>query len=247
MNAEIRNQLTPLVNIVELLKAMKIAKNKADFKKVVEYENLLIDNIESAQTSINNICNMNFSKNVLLVIDPQNDFIEGGALPVPGGKKALDNLIEWYNSDLISDVFITIDYHPKNHCSFKENGGEWPKHCVKNTPGVLVYNKLRDIFAYNEYFCKGQSIDKDEYSIFSDGNEHGEELYNILWEYNVENKDFNIYIAGLAGDYCVLNTIKDLIKLGFQDNIVILKDCIASIDGGKALNNLIKEGNLRYE
>ena len=187
-------------------------------------------------------------KNVLLIVDPQNDFIEGGALPVTGGTKALDNLIEFYadHKDLFEQVFVTMDTHPENHCSFKDNGGEWPPHCVDSTSGWEVYKPLSESLINDSYFLKGTDPKEDEYSIFSKNCKDGKELITILDNLSYEaHTDLNIYIAGIAGDYCVLNTIKDLIRLHYGENLIVLTNCIASIDGGDELSNCILENNLK--
>lgn len=185
---------------------------------------------------------------VILIIDPQNDFING-TLAVPGAEMAMLDLSYWYRNHLdeLGVTFVTLDTHPKNHCSFKENGGEWPVHCVDSTHGWEVYEHLRNILRYDEYFLKGLDPNKDEYSIFNEGNEDGEELLKSLNYLKDTEEELTIYIAGLAGDYCVANTIRDLINNGFKDNLVILTKCIASMDGGKRLETYIDTRNLKTE
>lgn len=75
---------------------------------------------------------------ILLIVDPQVDFISG-SLAVEGAKEKMDALTNALQSgDIECDyVMITKDFHPSNHCSFKENGGQWPAHCVKGTEGIL--------------------------------------------------------------------------------------------------------------
>ena len=166
-------------------------------------------------------------KNVLLIVDPQVDFITG-TLAVSHAEEKMNKLIDWIIANKPEQVFVTMDSHPENHCSFAVNGGQWPVHCVENTPGWEVYRPLR-ILGPMEHFMKGRNANKEEYSIFQN-NDHGDELYNELLELQGSEEGVNIYVAGIAGDYCVMNTLQDLETLGFKDNIIVIKDCVASID-----------------
>lgn len=76
---------------------------------------------------------------ILLIVDPQVDFISG-SLAVEGAKEKMDALASaLQNGEIDCDyVMVTKDFHPSNHCSFKENGGQWPPHCVKGTTGCWV-------------------------------------------------------------------------------------------------------------
>ncbi len=77
---------------------------------------------------------------LLLVIDPQIDFITG-SLPVPGAESAMNALagyIRANNADYAC-IIVTADYHPMCHCSFNTNGGEWPRHCVADSVGAAIW------------------------------------------------------------------------------------------------------------
>lgn len=80
---------------------------------------------------------------ILLIVDPQVDFISG-SLAVEGAKEKMDALASaLQNGEIDCDyVMVTKDFHPSNHCSFKENGGQWPPHCVKGTAGSCIYAPL---------------------------------------------------------------------------------------------------------
>lgn len=184
-------------------------------------------------------------KKVLLIVDPQNDFI-WGSLAVDGAQEAIKKLTLYLASDSTYDkVVITADMHPDNHCSFIENGGQWPTHCVRHTEGCQINSQLRSVVdvAYSGRYLildKGMSADHEEYSILS--NEWSKErLLPILQEAD------EIHICGIAGDFCVLHTIMSLIILDFKNKILLLKDFTASTDNGLALDNLINEEELRWE
>src|SRR5579864_2080971 len=80
------------------------------------------------------------SDDALIVVDPQNDFLPGGALPVAQGHRIFDPI----NSvmPMFRRVYATRDWHPKNHAYFKEHGGIWPYHCLQNTPGAEFSPRL---------------------------------------------------------------------------------------------------------
>lgn len=186
---------------------------------------------------------------ILFIVDMQNDFIDG-SLAVKGGNEAVDNLIkhidELDDKEHYNAVIITNDWHTENHISFKE----WPKHCVANTNGAKIPERLTEKlmntfgydFVYFEY--KGRSEDKDEYSIF-DNERNCKEVQNLIKGYSYDGDDTYITVCGIAGDICVYNTIKDMISLGYKDRIEVLMDATASIDGGKKLNELIDTEHLR--
>lgn len=185
-------------------------------------------------------------KNILLIVDPQNDFITG-SLAVEGAEEKMMKLASYVEQHNYDYVFVTLDSHPQDHCSFKENGGIWPIHCVTETDGWRVpeyLNKaLKDI--YNPYFLKGTHFDKEEYSIF-DNNEDGTILANQIRELFRENEVY-VDVCGIAGDYCVLETIKGLRKFMGDKYIKVLTEYTASIDGGEKLMNYIKENDLNYK
>lgn len=178
-------------------------------------------------------------KNILLIVDPQNDFITG-TLPVEGAEERMKKLAEYIKARHAEYdyILITMDSHPEDHCSFKENGGMWPKHCVTwsdgwELPGYLN-NAINSTSSCNvAVYHKGDIVDKEEYSIF-DNEEDGFVLANQLREL-VEEGEIYVDICGIAGDYCVLETLKGLRKFVPDECISILFDFIASIDGGEKL------------
>jgi len=183
-------------------------------------------------------------KNILLIVDPQNDFCEGGSLAVSGAKEAMKRLSEHIKNTDYDFIAVTMDSHVDNHCSFKEFGGIWPKHCVLFTHGWDIEENLDKVLFDNynkvEYYRKG--IIDEEYSIF-DNKEDGYVLF-----YDIKSKeDFIINVCGIAGDYCVLETIKGLLKHFDPSKINVLTEYTASIDGGEKLNQFIKDNNLLWK
>lgn len=181
-----------------------------------------------------------FQNGALILVDIQNDFCPGGALAVDEG----DEIIPIVNS-LIAEfplVISTQDWHPANHISFKEQGGPWPPHCVQGSPGAELHPGLRtDTVA--EYFRKASSPRKDDYSEFAGKDDKGRSLDEVLKSRGVEN----LYVVGLATDYCVLETVLDGIKYGYQ--VYAVRDAMRAVnvdpdDGDKALQKMSSAGAL---
>ena len=191
-------------------------------------------------------------KKILLIVDPQNDFITG-ALPVSGAKERMMKLAEYIQKKGIeyNIVNVTLDSHPDNHSSFKENGGIWPKHCVMHTNGWGVPEYLDDALkelnqvsqnVIINIFTKGTLAEKEEYSIF-DNEKDGVTLKNDIKRL-IQSGEVYIDVCGIAGDYCVLETIKGLMDVIGNQYITILEPYVASIDGGEKLKALATENNI---
>lgn len=176
-------------------------------------------------------------RKVLIIVDPQNDFIIG-SLAVPGAEDKMLDLANFLNDnpELFDKIYVTMDTHPTNHCSFVENGGIWPAHCVKNTLGWNIPEYLDKVLFDANFYQKGTDPGKEEYSIFENAND-GSYLKIDLQE--DLNESSEIFVCGIAGDYCVLETLKGLVQ--YSDNITVLEDYTASIDGGEKLKNWIQK------
>jgi nicotinamidase/pyrazinamidase len=177
-------------------------------------------------------------RDALIIVDMQNDFMPGGALPVPDGDKiipVLNEYIEKFEKNNLP-VFYTRDWHPENHISFKGYGGIWPKHCVQNTKGAEFHKDLKFPLDNKFIISKGTSRDFDAYSGFQ-----GTILNELLKERGVKR----IFVGGVATDYCVKNTALGGLNLGYQ--VFILEDGIKGVDinqgdSEKALEYLLNRG-----
>jgi nicotinamidase/pyrazinamidase len=160
------------------------------------------------------------SGDALVVVDVQNDFLPGGALAVPEG----DQVIEPLNRGIALfrrrglPIFFTRDWHPHNHCSFREQGGPWPPHCVAETNGAGFPPEL-DTAGQAVVISKATSPEKDAYSGFE-----GTDLAERLRAQQVNR----IVVGGLATDYCVLNTVRDGLRLGFA--VLLMEDAVRAVD-----------------
>jgi len=137
----------------------------------------------------------------LLIVDVQNDFCPGGALPVPDG----DEVVPTINRILpeFELIIATRDMHPKKTIHFEK----WPPHCVAGTAGAEFHPDL-DVSKITFFAEKGTSDADDGYSCFEATNI---DLAAILREQQITK----LFICGLATDYCVNATALDAVKYGF--------------------------------
>lgn len=154
-------------------------------------------------------------KKALLIVDVQNDFCPGGALAVPDGDRVvepLNNMIEYAGQNGWF-VFASKDWHPPETNHFKEFGGIWPKHCVQRTHGAKLNPNLKTRLS-TIIICKATRADENGYSAFD-----GTTFLGVSLESIIRNIYYNInelYIGGLATDYCVKATALDAVKKGFK-------------------------------
>lgn len=166
----------------------------------------------------------------LILVDIQNDFLPGGALPVPGGNAVIPvaNRVQ----ETFDLIVATQDWHPTNHGSFAanhpyRNPGElhqlgglpqvlWPVHCVQYTGGAafapgLITKRIARIFP------KGTDPEIDSYSGFFD---NGHKKATGLGDYLTAHGVTEVYVLGLATDYCVKATALDARQLGFTTHLI---------------------------
>ncbi len=166
-----------------------------------------------------------------IIVDIQNDFLPGGALAVPQG----DRVIPVINRlmDRFDLIIATQDWHPAEHASFASNHPArkvghvidlhglpqvlWPVHCVAGTRGAELAPTL-DVCKIHRVFKKGDDPGIDSYSGFFD---NGGRKSTGLGEFLKRRGVCDVYIAGLATDYCVKFTALDALKLGFRAHVII--------------------------
>lgn len=158
-------------------------------------------------------------KTALFIVDPQLDFMPGGSLEVAFGDKIVPiiNLI----IDKFDIVIASRDWHPENHQSFTTqhdgtkmldvvqiDGNDmviWPPHCVQNTKGAKFHPELK----FNgELFTKGDNPNEHPFSGYMGVNSNGKTVEQFLKENDVQQ----VYVVGLAGDYCVKDSALDCSK-----------------------------------
>ena len=173
----------------------------------------------------------------LLITDIQKDFLPGGALPVVNGDEIIPVLNEYIGrfEDAKAHVLASRDWHPRNHISFKAQGGSWPPHCIQQTEGAEFSPDLK-LPNSTVVISKATDPNREAYSAFD-----GTNLANELRMLSVKR----LFVGGLATDYCVVNTVLDARKLGFET--VVLMDATLGInvqpgDVDRAIETMLKSG-----
>lgn len=164
-------------------------------------------------------------KKALLVVDVQNDFCSGGSLAVSEADKIIPNLNKYIKifSQNKLPVFASRDWHPKKTVHFKKFGGVWPVHCVQNTKGAKFHPKLK-LPKETIILSKGMDPEKDSYSAFQALDSNGMEFLNLLKYSGVRE----IFIGGLATDYCVKYSAIDALMNGLK--VKLLMDVIKGVN-----------------
>ncbi len=181
-------------------------------------------------------------QNALIIIDLQNDFLPGGTLAVPNGEKIIPVLNEYISlfKNRHLPIIATRDWHPSTTKHFKQYGGLWPPHCIQNTWGALFHPALR-LPSDTIIISAGTSEDQEGYSGFEGVDHSGKPLIDVLKDMQI----FQLWIGGLATDYCVKATVIHAVKFGFKVNL--LTDAIMGInihpsDSSKAIDEMVSLG-----
>ncbi|WP_425638304.1 bifunctional nicotinamidase/pyrazinamidase [Algoriphagus yeomjeoni] len=203
---------------------------------------------------------MNLKNSALLIVDVQNDFLPGGALAVTNGDEVvpvINQLQEQFNF-----IVATQDFHPADHGSFAANHegtkpGEliklsglqqilWPVHCVQGSEGAEFHAELNPI-KWTAIFQKGTNPEVDSYSGFFDNARRGD---TGLGDFLQNEGIMNVFVTGLAQDYCVKYTALDAVSLGFKTYLITDATRAVNLsaeDGEKALEEMKKAGVIIVE
>lgn len=161
----------------------------------------------------------------LLVIDVQKDFCPGGALPIAGGDEVVPVLNRWLAAarEKGVPVYASRDWHPRRHLSFKEQGGQWPVHCLQDSGGAAFHPDLA-LPSEAVLVTKGVRFDQDQNSAFDQTG-----LAAQLRRDGVQR----LWIGGLAQDVCVLATVLDARREGFD--VLVLEQAVRPVtrEGGR--------------
>ncbi|MBI5047416.1 MAG: bifunctional nicotinamidase/pyrazinamidase [Deltaproteobacteria bacterium] len=161
----------------------------------------------------------------LVIVDVQNDFCPGGALPVPEGDKVVLVLNKYINKFRKASlpIYASRDWHPKKTKHFNTCGGMWPPHCVQETNGAEFHPGLK-LPSHTIILTKGEYPNEDSYSGFQAHDPEKRPFAYILRKKGIKH----LYIGGLATDYCVRATVLDALKQGFE--VTVLIDAIKGVD-----------------
>ncbi|MBI2639954.1 MAG: nicotinamidase [Candidatus Sungbacteria bacterium] len=187
------------------------------------------------------------AKTALLIVDVQNDFCPGGALPVPDGDRVIEPLNCVVARAIHEKWFICAsrDWHPRNSRHFVEFGGQWPAHCIQNTEGARFYPELylpEELRIFSKGCAvSGLSREVDGYSAFDGRDQFSMTLRQTLPFRGVEL----LYVAGLATDYCVKATVLDACLIGYKTRVLI--NCCRGVernegDSRRAVMEMMRAG-----
>lgn len=177
------------------------------------------------------------SGDALIIVDVQNDFLSGGNLAVPAGDEViipLNKYISLFTSKGLP-IFATRDWHTLDHCSFRDQGGLWPPHCIAGATGAAFSTALA-LPSGVQVISKADTPSKDAYSGFEDT-----PLHTLLQSAGI----CRVIVGGLATDYCVLNTVKDALRYGYATFVAV--DAVRAVnvqpgDGERAMEEMLHLG-----
>lgn len=164
-----------------------------------------------------------------LVTDMLYDFIDG-SMACLNSSNAVINSIKHINENPNQPVIYINDSHPENHSSFIENGGPWPPHCIKGTKGQQIHEKFYLEISTRENrpsilntFVKGESPNLEQYSGFYAKCADGKSLQKFLKESNIKN----VVISGIASEYCIFETVSDLLNNNYT--VFVAEEALAYV------------------
>jgi len=164
-------------------------------------------------------------RSALLVVDVQNDFCTNGALAVAGSERVVDAMNRYITQAVARGwpVYASRDWHPAQTTHFQPYGGQWPVHCVQNSPGARFHPDLH-LPADAIVVSTGQGADDAGYSAFEGRTLEGTTLLADLRGRGVTH----LYVGGLATDYCVRASALDGVDAGLR--VTLLEDAVAGVD-----------------
>jgi nicotinamidase/pyrazinamidase len=175
----------------------------------------------------------------LIIVDVQNDFCPGGALPIENGSEVVPVLNRWIAAAVAKrvPVYASRDWHPVDHISFKQQGGPWPPHCIQDSEGARFHPKLQLPDSVVKV-TKGVRFDQDQNSVFD----------QTGLSYQLRLKRIKrLWVGGLAEDVCVLATVLDARRNDFD--VVVIEDASkpVSADGSQKARRQMREAGAQFE
>ncbi len=159
---------------------------------------------------------------ILAIIDAQTDFINGTlAVGLDPWQKAKAEILKLSQTNNYEWVIFTRDWHPSKHCSFKEQGGPWPAHCVQKSKGAEIDHELLKLISTipnSLIISKGQDINQEEYGV------------DLLLNFKEINENTTVDVVGLCFDYCVAECARITKEKHPEVSVKILKAATVAID-----------------
>ena len=174
-------------------------------------------------------------ESALVVVDMLNDFIDG-TMACLNAREAVREAAAFIDGKTVPaeededgifgqfPILFICDHHPQDHCSFIENGGQWPAHCVTGTRGSAIHDLLMPYVTEELTFHKGCGREQEQYSGWEGTNRAGQSVAEILGLLDIED----VYVCGIATEYCVRATAGDLKKAG--KNVTVLAKALGYVD-----------------
>lgn len=175
----------------------------------------------------------------LLIVDVQNDFCAGGALPIAGGEEIIPTLNRWIAAATARGVpiYASRDWHPAGHTSFRASGGPWPPHCLQDSDGARFHPALA-LPPDAVRITKGTRFDQDQNSAFDQTG-----LVVRLCRDGVRR----LWVGGLALDVCVRATVLDALREGFEVTLIPGGSLPVTREGGKRALHEMREAGAHIE
>jgi nicotinamidase/pyrazinamidase len=156
----------------------------------------------------------------LVLVDVQRDFCPGNLLPIDKGDQIIAVLNKWIEMALDKGIpiYASRDWHPRQHISFRDQGGKWPPHCVQDSDGAQFHPDLK-LPAEVVKITKGVRFDQDQNSVFDQTG-----FAEVLRRNDVKR----LWVGGLALDVCVLASVLDALKFNFV--VMVLKEATRPVN-----------------
>lgn len=216
--------LSYIRDIAPYLRGETIDDDKAD--NIVKRYDATQHKREMPRSVYGNINKSGVQRITHVVVDCCNDFISG-SLACLRAEEAVKNITRHINSNPEENVLYVQETHPSNHCSFVEQGGQWPAHCVRDTEGADIHED----FYY--YIFKDSNTPIRDYNIFNKGGNPKVEEYSGFKAFSVTQGYIDVHcqqtvmISGIATEYCIKNTVEDFLRAGY--NVIIKEKCLAYV------------------
>jgi nicotinamidase/pyrazinamidase len=174
----------------------------------------------------------------LVIVDVQNDFCPGGALPIEAGDRVVPVLNRWIAAatGAAVPIYASRDWHPAGHVSFRDSGGPWPAHCLQDSDGARFRADLR-LPPDTVKVTKGVRFDRDQNSAFDETG-----LSAHLQGRGIRR----LWVGGLAQDVCVLATVLDARAAGFE--VIVIRDATRGVgpEGCAAADERMRAAGARF-
>lgn len=174
----------------------------------------------------------------LMIVDVQNDFCPGGALPIEDGDKVVPILNRWIAAAVARGVpiYSSRDWHPVGHVSFNERGGPWPPHCLQDSDGARFHSNL-ELPDSAVIVTKGVRFDQDQNSAFDQTG-----IVEQLRKDGIQR----LLVGGLAEDVCVLATALDARREGFEVALIADATRPVSTQKGEKARKMMRDSGVYF-